>query len=138
MKSIILFTDNPIDCTTCEKALKPVFPKIDIKDPYVFFGKPPKSFSFELEYKRDQESFEPLSKEMASRIPINNPYCTVIDFHFEDMMKQVVTAFMPYYPELFIYEDQIDWYGAADEYIKLDYSEYYYPDYSKKPKCYHK
>ena len=138
MKSIILFTNSPIDDKTCEKALRPVFPKIKIQKDYIWFGNPPKSFNFEIEDKRDKDSFEPLDDETAAKIPINNPYCTVIDFHFEDMMKKVVEAFLPYYPELFVYEDQIDWYGTANEYIKLDYSEYYYPDFSKKPKCYKK
>ena len=137
MKSIILFTDSPIDSTICDKALKPVFPKIKITDAYVFYGKPPKSFNFDIEDKRDKDSFEPLDEETASKIPISNPYCTVISFHYEDMMKQVVTALEPLFPELFICEDQIDWFGTADEYINLDYSEYYYPDHSKKPKCYH-
>ena len=138
MKSIILFTNSPIDDKAFEKALKPVFPKIKIKENSIWFGNPPKSFNCELELKREKDSFEPLDKEMEARIPINNPYCTLIDFHFEDMMKKVVEAFLPYYPELYIYEDQIDWSGTADEYIKLDYSEYYYPDFTKKAKCYKK
>ena len=131
MKSIIMFTDRPLDYIECKKVLEPLFPKIIINEQQVFYGYSPNSFNFDFEYERDQDSIDPLPKDMADRIPVKNPYCVNLNFHKENMVKKIVAALYPLYPELFIYEDQIDWYGTAKEYIDLDYSKYEGYDYCK-------
>ena len=121
MKSIIMFTNNPLDYKECSKVLEPVFPGITINEIQCFYGKPPKSFNFDFEYERDQDSLDPLDEALANKIPVKNPYCTVLDYHKDQMAQKVVKALLPLYPELYILDDQTEWLGEAKEYIELDY-----------------
>ena len=123
MKSIIMFTNSPLDYEKCSKVLEPIFPGILVNNIQCFYGTPPKSFNFDFEYERDSESLDPLDKELAEQIPIADPYCTVLDYHIDHMAQKVVNAIKPLYPELFILDDQTGWLGTADDYVKLDYSK---------------
>ena len=119
-----MFTDTLIDYKKCKEVLEPVFQKIIINENGGSYGNPPKSFYFDIEYEREAESIEPLDEDMRAKIPIKNPYCTNLDFHFEDLAKKVVGLFKSMYPELYIYENQINWFGTAEEYINLDYNKF--------------
>lgn len=123
MDSIIMFTNSPLDYKQCAKVLEPIFPGILINKIQCFYGGYPNSFNFDFEYERDQDSLDPLDDELAKQIPIENPYCTVMDYHKDYMAQNVVNAIKVFYPEMFILDDQTDWIGSADEYVEIDYGK---------------
>ena len=123
MKSLIMFTNSPLDYEKCLEVLEPIFPGILVNKLQCFYGNPPKSFNFDFEYERDKDSLDPLDDELANRIPIENPYCTVMDYHKDHMAQKVVNAIKVFSPEMYILDDQTDWLGPADEFVKIDYGK---------------
>ena len=126
MKSIILFTDKPINYIECQTVLEKIYPNIKMGETYTHYGNPPKSFSIEIELERENTTIEPLDDDLTRRVPIVHPYCTTISFHKEIIAQRVVEAILTLYPELYIYEDQLDWAGTANEYLKLKIGDYNY------------
>ena len=126
MEDLLLFTDSPFDQTKCQQALQTVFKGIDVGKDYIHYGKPPKSFAIEAELQRENETTDPLDKDIAKRVPILHPYCTILSYHYESisMAQKVIAALKTVYPELYIYDDY-EWVGAADDFLKLNYQEIY-------------
>ena len=123
MKYIILFTNSPIDYKQGQSVLEPIFPGIEVGETYTYYGSAPRSITLDIDLEREEDSIEPLPQEMKERIPLNNPYCATLNFHMENMAKKVVAALSSIYPEMFVYEDQLDWYGTAKEFLDLDYNK---------------
>ena len=122
MKSLIMFTSKPLDYTECKKALEPIFPGIIVNEEQCYFGNPPKSFNFDFDSERNDESLCPIEKDIIDQVPIDNPYCTLVDYHKDSKAQKLIAALVSIYPDLYVLEDQISWVGPANEDIKLDYN----------------
>ena len=119
MKNIILLTDKPIEKDSCREIFLNVFPNKEIINDdkeSLLLGRPYSNINVIYSYDRVLDENSSFSEDDAKHIPLNNPYCTIVEFHKIAIAKQAVSALVTKYPELYIYYDEEDWYGTPVEF----------------------
>lgn len=123
MKDLFIFTNDIVTIDDCSNILNQLYSNYSVyKDENsIHYGKPPKSFNIYLETSRIMESDDPFEEEI-SHIPLNNPYCTSLEFHWNSYAQTIAGLFAAIRPESFVYDPQENWYGTAKDYIdKTDF-----------------
>ena len=120
MNNLIFFTDNLVDTkeffNMLTKTRKRVLLSKDLT--YISGGKFPYTFYLDFETEREKESYEPLTDDFRKKIPLSNPYCILVDLHMYTTTKMLVKVLKQLAPELYVYDNQENWFGTADEFLK--------------------
>ena len=116
MKDLFIFTNEIVTMENCIEILSQHYKNFKVEDEKtIHYGNPPKSFYIFLENTRIKESNDPFVEELR-HIPLDNPYCTSIEFHWNTCAQTLASLFEAIRPEAFVYDPQENWYGTAKEY----------------------
>ena len=129
MRDINLYTKNPIIIENCKEEIINNIKNVATNHQNEFWSTGKTFWSFTIDNDSIYEEFTDEYmlneiKELAKRIPIENPYTNLILIHRSVDAKRLVEILVKFHPDLYIFiNDETSWFGSAQEYLdkKFDY-----------------
>ena len=125
MRDFYFFTSKPITIEDCFDALKSEIKNVDYYDQNGIFIKGKHRSYIHFENDRltdfifeDDEDYE----EFKNKIKVDNPYVTDFETYRSIDAKRVITVLMKLRPELYVFVDDDDFYGTAQEYLDTEFN----------------
>ena len=120
MRDIILFSNRQIVKEDCFSVLEKEVQNIKNNGNDLMIDAKNRLY-LNFSSQRINEPKDESSIEFQKHIPIYNAYLTFIEtYRFIDA-KRVINVLLSIYKELYVYIDDIDWYGKAEEFINTEF-----------------
>ncbi|MBO5040023.1 MAG: hypothetical protein J6D09_02880 [Clostridia bacterium] len=124
MRGYNFFTSIELDANDCLQELKNVIKNVKMNgDNDIWVDDKHRSFLWisNGDFSDFVFTSEEEAAEFKSRIPIESPYVNDFETHRSIDLKRFITALVRIYPELYIYSDEDDMIGSAQEFLDKEF-----------------
>ena len=120
MRDIIIFSNRKIEKDDCYSTLINEIPYIKSNGNDLMIDAKNRLY---LNFSSDRinSPMDESSDEFQKHIPIDNAYLTFIETYRSIDAKRVVSVLLSIYEELYVYIDELDWYGSSQEFINAEF-----------------
>ena len=120
MRDIFLLTNEKPTWERCKCAILEEYPGAQGNKSGVFIGKSP--FTIQIWFEsdgsdrmyNDNDGAAGFPEELRELVPMQNPFCTNVEFHTVDSVKRIVCLLLNLFPEMYIIDDDDNVLSAAD------------------------